>query len=176
MKCITHVHGHTLRVCSFGIFISTNCMHVLIKRFLNGNCDDRLNPFPPPPTFECAHTYMCTCLHTVVHRSHDHAPEDVEPACRLTLKNLQLEYLDLYLIHNPFTFKKAAEKEWADENKLGYDQERLSHTWQVCCILCFILSYMYVCHVCRPWKVWWGRVLSKPLESPTSASPRLRTF
>ena len=28
---------------------------------------------------------------------YDHAPEDVLPACELTLKNLQLDHLDLYL-------------------------------------------------------------------------------
>ncbi|KAL5456880.1 hypothetical protein EMCRGX_G034106 [Ephydatia muelleri] len=62
--------------------------------------------------------------------SHDHSPEHVEPAYRLTLKNLQLEYLDLYLVHNPFAFRKASEKEWDDENKLGYDELRMSRTWQ----------------------------------------------
>ena len=31
-----------------------------------------------------------------------HAPEDVIPACRRSLQNLGLEYLDLYLVHWPF--------------------------------------------------------------------------
>ena len=81
---------------------------------------------------KCLYYKHVTFIHTTVtYRSHDHAPEDVEPAYRLTLKNLQLEYLDLYLVHNPFAFRKAAEKEWDDANKLGYDELRMSHTWQV---------------------------------------------
>lgn len=31
-----------------------------------------------------------------------HEPEKVEYACRLSLKNLDLDYIDLYLIHWPF--------------------------------------------------------------------------
>ncbi|XP_022908295.1 aldo-keto reductase 1B-like [Onthophagus taurus] len=34
-----------------------------------------------------------------------HNPEAVEPALKVTLKNLGLDYLDLYLIHWPFAFK-----------------------------------------------------------------------
>lgn len=37
--------------------------------------------------------------------SKDQFPEHVENACRLSLKNLKLEYLDLYLVHIPHAIK-----------------------------------------------------------------------
>ena len=39
----------------------------------------------------------------------EHAPENVRPALELTLKELRLDYLDLYLIHWPQCFAKESE-------------------------------------------------------------------
>ena len=51
-----------------------------------------------------------------------HHPEDVEAACRRTLKDLQLEYLDLYLIHWPIAFQRGPVRIPADEKTGGTHQ------------------------------------------------------
>ena len=69
-------------------------------------------------TFIYEHTiaHFYTSSHIFWHRSElficsklwneHHAPSDVCSALQNTLKNLGLEYLDLYLMHWPFAFKR----------------------------------------------------------------------
>lgn len=63
--------------------------------------------------------------------SNCHAPEDVLPACQGTLKNLQLDYLDLYLIHLPWAFKKNAfSPRCIADGVIGYSAEGIASTWK----------------------------------------------
>ena len=65
-------------------------------------------------------------------RNEHHAPEDVLPAVEKGLKDLGLDYLDLYLIHSPATLKKGVSfPTIAEEFKLGYDPEIIAKTWVV---------------------------------------------
>src|SRR5271168_1258270 len=62
----------------------------------------------------------------------NHRPERVKPACEASLKKLQLDFVDLYLIHTPFAFQPGDEQDPRDANgKVIYDQGvTLLDTWR----------------------------------------------
>ncbi|MGZ3592164.1 MAG: aldo/keto reductase [Thermodesulfobacteriota bacterium] len=62
----------------------------------------------------------------------NHRPKRVKPAFEASLKKLQLDYVDLYLIHTPFAFKPGEEQDPRDENgKVIYDEGvTLLDTWR----------------------------------------------
>jgi alcohol dehydrogenase (NADP+) len=61
-----------------------------------------------------------------------HAQEDVIPACKQTLHDLQLEYLDLYLIHWPFPNHHApgVDVSSRDAHAVPYIHENYMKTWR----------------------------------------------
>jgi alcohol dehydrogenase (NADP+) len=61
----------------------------------------------------------------------NHRPERVKPAFDASLKRLQLDYLDLYLIHTPFAFKAGEEQDPRDaQGQVIYDKKiTLVDTW-----------------------------------------------
>ena len=62
----------------------------------------------------------------------NHRPERVKPACEASLKRLQLDFVDLYLIHTPFAFQPGDEQDPRDANgNVIYDQGvTLLDTWR----------------------------------------------
>jgi alcohol dehydrogenase (NADP+) len=62
----------------------------------------------------------------------NHRPERVEPAFEASLNRLQLNYLDLYLIHTPFAFQPGDEQDPRDQNgNVIYDKGiTLLDTWR----------------------------------------------
>jgi diketogulonate reductase-like aldo/keto reductase len=62
----------------------------------------------------------------------NHRPERVKPAFNASLRRLQLDYLDCYLIHTPFAFQPGDEQDPRDEHgKVIYDSGvTLAETWQ----------------------------------------------
>lgn len=59
-----------------------------------------------------------------------HEREEVLPALTQTLKNLQLNYLDLYLVHWPVALKKGIDFPSHKEDFLSYEQAPLASTWK----------------------------------------------
>src|ERR1043166_5412940 len=48
--------------------------------------------------------------------NNNHRPDRVKPAFEASLKRLQLDYVDLYLIHTPFAFQPGDEQDPRDAN------------------------------------------------------------
>lgn len=60
----------------------------------------------------------------------NHRLEDVQPALKKTLKDLKLEYLDLYLVHWPISFKKGVGFAQTREEYFTYNDVPLTQTWE----------------------------------------------
>lgn len=62
--------------------------------------------------------------------NNSHAPEDVQPALEKTLLDLQLESLDLYLIHWPVVIRKGVVFPESANDLIGLDVLPIAETWK----------------------------------------------
>ena len=90
---------------------------------------------------------VITCYYYDNHRSDSLDQEYVLPAVELTLKNLQIDYLDLYLIHVPFAFRRGTNfNSVQEEEKYGYVEEKIATAWKVSGS---VSVYILVCQLCQ---------------------------
>lgn len=59
-----------------------------------------------------------------------HHPEEVEPALRHTLADLQIDYIDLYLIHWPIAFRSGVNMPAGKEDLIDPEELPVEVTWQ----------------------------------------------
>ena len=59
-----------------------------------------------------------------------HGLDDVQPALEKSLKNLQLDYLDLYLVHWPVAIKKGLNRPDSGDDMISLEEIPLAETWR----------------------------------------------